>query len=164
MHKSVITCIGDAYKQPIADLVENLYRRYPRHSYVEKDYSLPIILLSVAMFESYMARAAFLSLSPEQRKFIPDLIEESVVKGRLKTGYDIFQELYASYPKMSEIREVYILRDALTHNHLWEFTAINGEAIRRILGGNQAYKTNVDFDTLATKTLKGTSINSRLSG
>ncbi len=148
-----ITCIGDAYKQPIADLVENLHRRYPRLSYMEKDYSLPIILLSVAMFESYMARAAYLSLSPEDRKRIPELFEESVVKGQLKTGYDIFQDLYASYPKISEIREVYVLRDALTHNHLWEYTT-DGEVIRRILGGNKAYKENVDFDTLTTKTLK----------
>lgn len=54
---------------------------------------------------------------------------------------------------MAEVEEVYVLSDALTHNHLWEFEGSDRVALRRILGGNAAFKKNVDFETLKTKSI-----------
>lgn len=153
MDETTISCIGDAYKQPLADLIINLHQRRAKWAYIEKDYAIPLILLSVAMFESYMARAAFLALPPDERLHIPNTLEERAGSGGLETGNEIFQRLYADYPLRNEVSEVYVLRDALTHNHLWEFAHNDGAALRRILGGNTAYKNNVDFDTLTTKSL-----------
>lgn len=154
MDETTISCIGNAYKQPLADLIINVHQRRPVWAYVEKDYAIPLILLSVAMFESYMVRAAFLALSADQRLHIPATLEEQAVLGRLETGNAIFHRLYADYPLRNEITEVYVLRDALTHNHLWEFERNDGVALRRILGGNDSYKNNVDFNTLKTKSLE----------
>ncbi|MDP2878800.1 MAG: hypothetical protein Q8N74_04645 [Sulfuricella sp.] len=154
MDETTISCIADAYKQPLADLVVNVHQRQSVWAYIEKDYAIPLILLSVAMFESYMVRAAFLALPADQRLHIPATLEEQVVSGNLETGNKIFRRLYADYPMMVEIDEVYVLRDALTHNHLWEFERSDGVALRRILGGNASYKNNVDFDTLKTKSLE----------
>lgn len=70
MDETTISCIGNAYKQPLADLIVNVHQRRPVWAYIEKDYAIPLILLSVAMFESYMVRAAFLALSADQRLHI----------------------------------------------------------------------------------------------
>lgn len=151
MDETNISCIGNAYKQPLADLIVNLHQRQPLWGYIEKDYAIPLILLSVAMFESYMARAAYLNLPSDQRLHIPTKLEEQAVSGKIETGKDVFGRLYADYPLMVEVEEVYVLRDALTHNHLWEFAHNDGVALRRVLGGNASFKKNVDFRTLKTK-------------
>lgn len=153
MIETTISCIGTAYKQPLADLIVNVHLRQPKWAYIEKDYAIPLVLLSVAMFEAYMARAAYLALPADQRSHIPATLEERVTSGNLEKGNDIFQRLYPDYSAMVEIDEVYVLRDALTHNHLWEFEDSDGMALRRILGGNKSFKANVDFDTLKTKSL-----------
>jgi len=153
MDESTISCIGDAYKQPLADLIVNLHQRQSKWAYIEKDYAIPLVLLSVAMFESYMARAAYLALPADQRSHIPATLEERVASGGLETGIEVFRRLYPAYPSMDAISEVYVLRDALTHNHLWEFERSDGKALRRILGGKKSFKDNVDFNTLRTKSL-----------
>jgi hypothetical protein len=151
MDETAISCIGKAYQQPLADLIVACHKQRSKWAYIEKDYAIPLILLSVAMFESYMARAAYLDLPSNQRFRIPATLEERAVLGKLETGLEIFRRLYADYPAIVEVNEVYVLRDALTHNHLWEFELNDGVALRRILGGNESFKKNVDFDTLRTK-------------
>jgi len=153
MNETTISCIGNAYKQPLADLIVNVHLRQPSWTYVEKDYAIPLILLSVAMFESYMARAAYLALPDDQKSHIPATLEKQAASGKIETGITIFRRLYPDYPLSVEIDEVYVLRDALTHNHLWEFERTDGAALRRILGGNSSFRNNVDFETLKTKTL-----------
>lgn len=83
-----ITCIGDAYKQPLADLIVNVHQRQPKWAYIEKDYAIPVILLSVAMFESYMTRAAFLALPVDQRSHIPATLEERAASTCFKVIWD----------------------------------------------------------------------------
>jgi len=151
MNETTISCIGSAYKQPLADLIVNLHQRRATWTYMEKDYAISLILLSVAMFEAYMARAAYLALPDDQRSLIPLELEERVVSGKPETGGEIFRKLYPDYSLRVEVDEVYVLRDALTHNHLWEFEKNDGAALRRIFGGNSSFIKNVDFDTLKTK-------------
>lgn len=156
MIEKTITCIGSSYAQSIADLVVNLHERQPKFGYMERDYAISIILLSAAMFESYMVRAAYLRLQPEELNRIPASLAEKAASGRLETGSEIFRKFYPDYAATAEVNEAYVLRDSLTHNHLWEFRhGIEGgeQALRRIFGGNSSFLNNVDFDSLRTKAL-----------
>ena len=63
---TLVTVVGSAYFQPISDLVERLLKRKPhrpnrvKSAHDENGYSASIVLLLVAMFESYMSRVRFI--------------------------------------------------------------------------------------------------------
>lgn len=63
--EKLVTVLGSACFQPIADLVEKLARRTPtrptrvKSEHDESGYSAACVLLLVAMFESYTSRVRF---------------------------------------------------------------------------------------------------------
>ncbi len=106
----IITVVGSAYFQPVADLVENLLNKNePDFSAIsagqsENGYSVSITILLVMILESYSARLRF--LRPAECATVnntPDLLKK------------IFPEL----PTNDDLREVFLLRNLIVHNHIW---------------------------------------------
>ncbi len=106
----VITVVGSAYFQPISDLVENLLKRpQPDHypvgtSHRENGYSASLIVLLVAVLESYTARLKFL--------------RNAEVPGGKGTP-ELLGELFPDLPTADELVEVFLLRNLVVHNHVW---------------------------------------------
>lgn len=106
-----ISIAGDHYRYPIADLVYKV-TRCKRNSInpdmptnVEVDYSVTAILLLVLMAESYLARIRhFDRKNPNKRKPL-----------------EYFSNLQGCKRLASRFREVYLLRNAIAHNHVYEY-------------------------------------------
>jgi len=149
-HKTFITCTATEFKQPIADQVVSLLKRTPGN--VDRDYIYTMILLSVAMFEAHMVRARFLRL-PKQRKSPSGQSVHRTVDTKKKSGHQVFEELFPRCGKkrLCKLKEVYVLRDVLTHNHLWEwFDDSKGNRIvtRRLFGWDPKYQVAVSDSDL----------------
>lgn len=155
----LITCTATYLKQPIADHVAKLLAK-DGDKVADIDDILSIVLLSVAMFEAYMVRARYLNLPKEKREIQPGSLKEKAVEGKEPSGREIMREICPKYgeKRLAEVDEVYVLRDVITHNHLWEYHKDgngNKNVTRRLFGGNPNFKKNVDFDRrpIATRCL-----------
>jgi hypothetical protein len=77
--EKLVTVLGSAYFQPIADLVESLIRRRRtrptrvQSTHDESGYAAAGVLLLVAMFESYVSRVRF-----TQPKLVTDATRSAV--------------------------------------------------------------------------------------
>jgi hypothetical protein len=137
-----ITCTAVEFKQPVADQVIALLQRNPDN--VDREYLYPMILLSVAMFEAYMVRARFLRLQKEKTLPAGQSVHKTLERNR-KSGLTIFEELFPRCGKrrLGKLKEVFVLRDVLTHNHLWEwFRNEEGHRVvtHRLFGWDSKYK------------------------
>jgi len=107
---SQVSITGSSYFQPIACLVEQwLKHSKPKTNavqsgYYEYGFSCSVILLLVAMFESYMVRVRY--------------IHKNNVPEKLKTALNVLFHVYPSEKKKA-LTDVYVVRDAIFHNHLW---------------------------------------------
>lgn len=155
----VITIIGTAYLQPIADLLEKLLKKPISGvgpggtSGHENGYSAAVIVLLVAVLESYTSRVRFLRRN------------ESTA-GSLGTP-ELLATYFPSLPTRSELVEVCLVRNVLAHNHVWHLDVSDYEqagaptlATPRELGfqTNKHYESVVDVPTRKTRTL-GLSVN-----
>lgn len=110
---SLVTILGSSYFEPIAELfakIESSGVRRERLAQVgmrENGYSVSVCILAVACLESYVMRARYLN-SPED-----------LGGGRTPVS-KYLAHLYPDFPYVVESEELYILRDSLIHNHLWE--------------------------------------------
>lgn len=115
----IITVVGSSYFQPIADLVESLIRRpapdpYPTGtSSRENGYCASLVLLLVALLESYASRLRFLR-------------PEDVTSGR--STPDLLGELFSDLPGKGELIEVFLVRNVIAHNHIWHLDASDIES------------------------------------
>lgn len=108
-----ISVVAPHLQQPVADLVGKLvaqgFRAGDRVSanFYENGYSAAAILLLVVMIESMLQR---------DRYFLRQ------VKPNLKTNSDSTKYLKETlrYRRHAHVRELFDLRNALAHNHLWE--------------------------------------------
>lgn len=68
--------------------------------------------------------------------------------------------LYENFPYKDELTEIYILRDVIIHNHLWELgflweeDGISVTSAKRRSNGDAKYLKNVDESARVTKVLK----------
>lgn len=116
MRDQIITVVASAYCQPIADLVEGLVRR-PRGQVVaarigerENGYSLSIVLLLVVMLEAYVGRVNDLQLRRGPKG----------ITMKMKTSIpDYLVSLRRSFRLHKSLTEVFVLRDAIAHAHVW---------------------------------------------
>jgi len=107
-----ISILGGSYLQPIADLVSKLAAEQPKArnrgpiSSFENGYSASIVLLTVAMFESYTVRLAHLRglSNPAERLVALKVIGSCIPNLRNRKA----------------LEDVFVLRDLIFHNHLWE--------------------------------------------
>lgn len=158
--ETYITSTAPNFKQPIADAVIKLFGRSVGNN--DLDYVFSGILLSVAMFEAYMVRAAYLKhVRPVSESIVsPVSFADKAVQGVEGTGREIMRKDFSAYGEegLKEVDEVYVLRDVLTHNHLWQYT-LDPEGTQhldyRLFGGNKNFKQSVDFTKtpIQTKTL-----------
>ncbi len=113
---SLITVIGCAYYQPIADLISKLEvckTNSPSSSNVgnyENGYSASIVILLVLAFESFISRISYL----HYRK-TGDNREQ-----KLPT-HKYIQQLDPDFSSclLEDLQDVYVVRDSLAHSQLW---------------------------------------------
>lgn len=108
----IVTVIGTSYCQPIADLIERLLSRArpsgdaATAGYPENGYSVSTSILLVALLESYVARLRYLRA-----------VEPAIAS---KSATDLLLALFPHLPNHAELREVFLLRNIILHNHIWE--------------------------------------------
>ncbi len=160
---SLVTVVGSAYFQPIADLVERLVNRKPHRlnriqsGYDEKGYSAAIVLLLVAMFESYMSRVRF--------------VQSGQVTTNVRSALDVVRAVFPRLRHMSALEDVYVLRDLLMQSHLWEIKYEYGGPVPMVLKqamlhpgyGDKKFKARVNMRTYRTKAIRLSVFPSRVN-
>lgn len=148
-----ISILGSSYFQPIADLIDRwTSRSRPKSNAVqsghfEHGYAASVVLLLVAMFESYVVRVRY--------------IQSARVAQNLRTAVDVLLHLYPRLRHRKALIDVYVLRDAIFHNHLWEIEySWGGSHVMRLHGavkdpafGDKKYSARVNLKTRRTKAL-----------
>ena len=110
--EQTVSILGSGYFQPIADLTEKSLK-WPatkRSSvgalYYDNIYSTSIILLMVASLESYATRLRyFKGVTTTNRNF---------------TVANYIKHVFHDFRLVKAVTEVFVLRDVIFHNHLWE--------------------------------------------
>lgn len=161
--KNLVSILGDAYFQPIADLIDRWFSR-PRpksnavqSGYYENGYSVSVILLLVAMFESYVVRVRYLN--------------KGTVPNNLRSAIDVLFHVYPSFRSKKALADVYVLRDAVFHNHLWEIEFSLGGSPAMVMHraekhpafGDKKYTDRVNTETRRTKALKLSIVPTRVN-
>lgn len=158
---SIISVIGTQYFQPIADLLSSFLKRNPPKSdvvssgYFEGAYVVSIFLLLVAVVESMAARDRYFNKNSPAKKHatIPEYMKE------------IYR--YRGYARLSEL---YVVRDAIFHNHVWKLDYLTYESGNRKLlsanrvswSGNDRLTKRLNLSTRRTKLLRLNTIPSRM--
>jgi hypothetical protein len=154
----LVTIIGSAYFEPISILLERL-EKYDQDNASEvqsghfvNGFSSSICLLAVVCLESYVMRVRYINNASGA-----DLNKRSVPAYLLN--------VYQDFPYENEIYEIFILRDIIAHNHLWEVSFSWDEDINMALDsivklsfGDTKYKQHVDVSNNKTRKL-GLNIN-----
>ena len=149
----VVTVVGSAYFQPIADLVQNLLRvkaggPFPGGSGVrENGYSASVVILLVAMLESFTSRLQFVRNS------------ELVAGGR--STPELLAEYFPDLPTKNDLVEIFLLRNVVVHNHIWHLDVSAYEAELRTISTprdlgfrpNKHYGDVVDVESRRTRML-----------
>lgn len=135
MHQNIvkdklITVNGMAFLQPILDLTASLLRIQPqklavgRTSRSENDYAVSVVLLLVVAFESFVGRVSYL------QSHLPD----GIPRKRNICIPDYIAALSKSYRLKNSLTEVFILRDAIAHGHIWELEVSDHQTNHKVLG------------------------------
>ncbi len=160
--ETTISIIGTAYFQPISDLLEKwLKRKVPRSDkvssgYYEGAYAVSLIILLVSAFESFMARERWFrkDVSIRRREGLPE----------------IFKKLFPKYRRYKRLSDVYVVRDSIVHNHLWEIDSEQNRFRKRKLvkatqspwDGNTRYKERINLESRRTKALSLHTVPTRI--
>jgi hypothetical protein len=152
---NLITIVGPAYFQPVADLIDRWLtiakRNRPNRvqsGYYEHGYASSVVLLLVAAFESYVARVRY--------------IQGSKIPASSRSALDVVRTLYPKLRHMKALEDVYVLRDSLAHNYLWvvdyEYggspSMVMRSASKSAAYGNHArFRDRVNMATHKTKAL-----------
>lgn len=99
------------------------------------------------MFESYVVRVRY--------------VQRSAVPAALRTAIDVLFHLYPSLRHRKALTEIYVVRDAIFHNHLWEIeyslgrfpTMVLHGAVKDPAFGDKKYAARVNSVTRRTKAL-----------
>lgn len=131
--ETYISCLASNFKQPIADLVDRLLKIQlpdrvddpPRTP--EVDYATTLVVLLVLTFEAWASRARFFDGTRrtirEKKSVLPWL--RSLADPKLE-------------PIVKSLHEIYFLRDAIVHNHIWTYS----QSVSR----GRAQYSNFDLD------------------
>jgi hypothetical protein len=107
-----VSILGAGYFQPIADLVDRSLkwpatkRNAVKALHYDNCYSVSIVLLLVAALESYATRLRYFHGAPP--------------KGKAGTVAKYIKHVFPGFRMVKALTEVFVLRDAIFHNHLWE--------------------------------------------
>lgn len=145
-----VSIIGFRYLEPISLLVEELFsleNRSPNEvqaSHPENGLSSSIIVLTVFLLESAIARVKFDSKSPTP-----------------KSALSFMQRKFPEFKKTDELEELFVIRDSIVHNHIWEASfEWNDEAGMKLLAaelwegsGDNKLKKVIDESSRRTRLL-----------
>jgi hypothetical protein len=159
--ETLVTIVGSAYFEPIATLIEKITSRPQlrtnriKSGHDENGFSVSAVLLLVAMFESYVSRLRYKQgpSFPNHRKAV-----------------DVTLTVFPKLRHKRALWDVYVLRDLLTHGHLWEIDyEWGGSVSMQLLGarlhpayGDNKYKDRVNMTTHRTKALGLSAFTSRV--
>jgi len=151
-HSGYLSCIGFNLLQPITDNLEKLERfkgRKPNEvqaSRHENGYAISAILLTIVLLESSIGRTQeIINKGKNRRKII---------------ALDFVKKHYKRYYR--SIEELYVLRDAIVHNHLWDSTIeidLNSGQLRLLSAnlisgyGDKKFSRVININTRRTKHL-----------
>ena len=149
----LVTILGSAYFEPIADLIDRLTK--PKRSRPnriksgehESGYAASCVLLLVAMFESYASRLRW-----AQGARVPDSTRSAV---------DVVLTVFPKLRHQKALQDVYVLRDLLMHGHVWEVEYEWGgpvplkllSATMHTAYGDKKFRSRVNMNTHRTKAL-----------
>jgi hypothetical protein len=151
--QALVSILGSSYFQPIANLVEQ-WKVFTPHrpnkvqsGFYESGYASSVILLLVAMFESYVVRLRF--------------VQSSKVPVTSRTALEVVLAVFPRLRHKKALIDVYVLRDAIFHNHLWEIqyswggspTMVMHAAERHPAFGDKKYQARVDPTRRRTRAL-----------
>jgi hypothetical protein len=116
--KEYISCLASNFEQPIAVLVDRLLVVQlpdfpddpPRNP--EVDYAISLVILLVLTFEAWMSRARYFDKRLHAQKN-----GKAFVLPWMKSLNDPKLQ-----PIIDSLSEIYFLRDAIVHNHVWTYT------------------------------------------
>jgi hypothetical protein len=158
MRDRLITVVGSGYFQPILDLAERLVQKprgkvnASRINGRENGYALSIVLLSVVMLESFVGR-------------VSDLQARLGANGKTKAFRtsvpSYIAQLRRSFTLEKSLTEVFVLRDAIAHGHVWQLEVSSHERHGQLLRsaalgtqyGNEQFKRRVNPNTRRTRAL-----------
>ena len=101
----VVTVVASAYFQPIADLIQNLLRKEPGGPFPggsgvrENGYLASIVVLLVAMLESYTSRLRF--------------VRNGEVTAGGRSTPDLLMDYFPDPPTKDELLEIFLLRNVV---------------------------------------------------
>ena len=113
-----ISCLASNYKQPIAVLVERLLALQLPESPDDKprepevDYATTLVVLLVLQFEAWVSRARHF----DGRTHITKDNKEHVLPWLKSLNDPSLKQI------IDRLTEIYFLRDAIVHNHIWTYT------------------------------------------
>lgn len=150
---TIVTVLGSAYLQPIADLIERLIQRERarpsrvQSTHHESGYAAAGVLLLVAMFESYVSRVRY--TQPKR------------VVNSARRAVDVVLSVFPKLRHRKALEDVYVLRDLLMHAHLWKIEYEWGGPVPMILKsatlhpayGDKKFTARVNHVTQRTKAL-----------
>ena len=150
---SLVSILGSSYSQPIADLIDRWFSKTRPKSnsvqsgYHEHGYAASVTLLLVAMLESYIVRVRY--------------IQRSKIKENIRSALDLLLYLYPHLSNRKALTDIYVLRDTIFHNHLWEIEYSFGgspdmvlhNALKDPAFGDTKYSDRVNPNTRRTKAL-----------
>lgn len=149
----VISVAGSAYLQPIADLLENLLEqpvsgKGPAGSSMhENGYSSALVILLVAVIESYTARLRFVRRSEG-------------ISGNMSTP-DLLEQYFPDLPTKNELIEVFLIRNTLSHNHIWHLEVSNFNnvgALKLATPQELGFQTNKNYERVVNTEARTTHI------
>ena len=152
--ESLVSILGTHYPQAVAGLLENLLPLSPapatrdKTPYPENAYSASICVLSAICFESCIMKLR--SERPEHQG-----------REQPRRAIDYFGLLHPTYPALEQLRDVFVLRDSLVHNHVWKLNISWDEqlnlnvddATKAPFSGDKTYAARVDQAARRTKLL-----------
>jgi hypothetical protein len=146
--------LGSNYNQPIADLVDHLLAvqlpDFPDDPPCnpEVDYAVSLVVLLVLAFEAWMSRARYI-FNEDQLTRELTRNDSNVIRWIASLGEP---KLLSIIKRLSDI---YFLRDAIVHNHIWTYTQICIEVRVRYSGFNidSKWQTNSNFKNIVNGTL-----------
>lgn len=148
-----VSILGPSYFQPIANLVER-WKVFTRHrpnkvqsGFYESGYASSVVLLLVAMFESYVVRLRF--------------VQGPKVPATARTALDVVFSVFPQLRHRKALIDVYVLRDSIFHNHLWEIEYSCGDSPTMVMHlaskhpafGDKKYAARVNPTTRRTRAL-----------
>ena len=151
--ETLVSILGSSYFQPIANLVER-WKVFTPHrpnkvqsGFYEHGYASSVILLLVAMFESYVVRLRY--------------IQGSKIPTTARTALDVVLAVFPRVRHRKALIDVYVLRDSIFHNHLWEInyswggspTMVMHAASKHPAFGDKKYTARVNPTTRRTRAL-----------